>query len=331
MAQNAGYFWNPDLSERKTGFTCPESPARCQALAPWKVFENTGQTGLDFQFESRDAEILYSVHDPDYVALVRDAHARGRRYLDAGETMVGADLFDQALLAASAGCEAMDLILTGPLSSAFCAVRPPGHHANRYRAFGFCVFNNVAVAAKYAQHKYGVGPVLIVDWDVHPGNGTQEIFWEDPGVFTLSFHQADLFPEAGGSDWVGEGPGMGFNRNVPFSPGTGSEAYRDIFSRTVSQVAREFRPELLVIAAGFDAHGSDPASSLGLASGDFAEMTVSLLRATHPYTGGKTLSILEGGYNIHYLRECVAEHFGALAGFPEETAAPGRASAGKNR
>jgi acetoin utilization deacetylase AcuC-like enzyme len=227
--------------------------------------------------------------------------------------MVTPDLFSQALLSASAGCEAVDRIMGGELAAAFCAVRPPGHHANRFRALGFCVFNNVAVAAEYAREHYGVKSVLIVDWDAHPGNGTQEIFFEDPAVFTLSIHQADLFEEAGGRELVGRGPGEGFNRNEPVRAGIPADEYMDIFAGAVREVAAAFRPELLLISAGFDAHQSDPSSSLPLDHNHFAAMTDILLRAAGPFTGGRVLSILEGGYNLHALRLCAAAHLKAMA------------------
>ena len=149
MAKGVGYFWNSELQQRKTGFSCPEIPERCQVLSPQAIFELAGVSGLPCEFQSRDVDVLVPVHDRDYIAKVQNANVSGIRYLDAGETLVTPDLFPQSLLSASAGCQAIDQIMDDRLSAGFCAIRPPGHHANRYRGLGFCVFNNAAVAAAY--------------------------------------------------------------------------------------------------------------------------------------------------------------------------------------
>jgi len=312
MTAPVGYFWNPALAQRRTGPFCPERPERCTVLEPERVLAEAGVPLQAAGFVARDEEILAPVHDADYVALVRDAHRRGRRFLDAGDTEVTPDVFPQALLAASAGCTALDEILAGRMAAAFCAVRPPGHHANRMRALGFCVFNNTAVAAAYARARHAVQRVLVLDWDVHPGNGTQEIFFDDPAVFTLSIHQADLFPEAGREDLIGRGAGAGFNRNVPVAPGTPAETYLSRLADALAETAAAFRPELLLIAAGFDAHRSDPASALPLEEAHFARMTHLAIEATRRFTGGRTLSLLEGGYSLGALGPSVAAHVRAL-------------------
>ena len=312
MSPPVGYFWNAALAQRKTGLLCPEQPERYGVLEPARVLAEAGVPLRAGSFSARPEHILAPVHDADYVAQVRDAHRRGRRYLDAGETEVTPDVFEQALLAASAGCAALDEILTGRMVAAFCAVRPPGHHANRMRALGFCIFNNVAVAAAYARQRYGVERVLVVDWDVHPGNGTQEIFFDDPAVFTLSIHQANLFPEAGRPDLIGRGAGAGFNRNVLVAPGTPAETYLERFGDAVTETATAFRPDLLLIAAGFDAHQRDPASALLLEEAHFGRMTHLAIEATRRFTGGRTLSVLEGGYNLGALGPSVAAHVRSL-------------------
>ena len=186
MIGSFGYFWNEKLSQRKTGLLCPESSERCTVLSP-ELFSGLQSKIEVFNFNSRDANILSLVHDPEYIKKVQTAHSTGLSFLDSGDTRVTSDLYDQALLSASAGCEAIDQILSKKLKTAFCAIRPPGHHANKFRALGFCVFNNLAIAARYAQANFGVRSVLTVDWDVHPGNGTQEIFWEGPTGLTLFF------------------------------------------------------------------------------------------------------------------------------------------------
>lgn len=295
------------MSQRNTGVLCPESSARYEILSPRRVFE-TRTAFNHYPFDAFNPRILKEVHDARYVQYVKEAYRNNVRFLDARDTVVTEDIFDQALLSASAGCHALDRIMKGEMTAAFCAVRPPGHHANRVRALGFCVFNNVAVVAKYAQSAYDVKKVLIVDWDVHPGNGTQEIFYEDPTVFTLSFHQRDLFPETGREDLAGRGPGEGFNRNVAFPGDVGRGQYISKFEEVVKDVARRFKPELLLIAAGFDAHKNDHVSALELTDEDFSRMTKIILDNTLSYTKGRTISLLEGGYTIGALRLSVAAH-----------------------
>lgn len=313
MATEVGYFWEQTLGQRKVAYTCPEKPERLDVLRPERVIGMDGAAARHIKFTARDAGILNGVHEADYIAKVQNASADNLRYLDAGDTLVTPDIFPQALLAASAGVEAVERIMRGDLMRAFCAVRPPGHHANRMRAMGFCIFNNAAIAAEHARKRHGVKRILIVDWDVHPGNGTQEIFWDDPEVFTLSFHQENLMEEAGRRELTGRGAGAGFNRNEPMPPGVAPENYLAKFQGAVREVAQAFRPELLLISAGFDAHQSDPASNMKLQAEHFAAMTESVLDATHAHTGGRTLSLLEGGYNLNALRNCVAAHLKALA------------------
>lgn len=311
MADRTAYYWNESLGRRDTGVFCPEHPRRIAMLNPVHVLE-AHQDVVVRSFSPREPSLLQAVHSPEYISSVRTAHARQRMFLDAGDTRVTANIFEQALLSASAGCAALDEILTGRLVNAFCAVRPPGHHANAIRALGFCVFNNVAIAARYAQREHGVARILIVDWDVHPGNGTQEIFWQDPSVFALSFHQSGHMGESGRVDLCGEGPGLGFNRNVELPPGTNAASYLALFKSIVTETANRFRPELVIIAAGFDAHQDDPASQLGLRETDFARMTQIVISATRQHTNDRTLSILEGGYNPGMLQASVQQHVAAL-------------------
>ncbi len=307
-----GYFWNPALTERNPGRIYSESPERIRALDPENILAGIGGAQA-FSFGTLGASILHLVHTQEYIHFVRRAHEQGYRALDKHEITVTENIYPQSLLAASAAPAALDKIFRGELQNAFCAIRPPGHHANALRAMGFCVFNNVAIAARYAQRKHGVKKVLIVDWDVHPGNGTQEIFWEDPEVFVLSFHQEDLFPEAGRVDLIGEGAGRGFNRNVALPPRALPETYLDTFQAVVENVAQAFQPDLLLLSAGFDAHERDTLGKLLLRDEDYYALTEMVIEATRPYTGGRTLSLLEGGYNPSALKYAATEHCLALA------------------
>ncbi len=311
-----GYFWNKELSLRNTGALCPESPARYDILAPNRVFTD----GIKYQhcdFTAFNPRILNSAHDAEYIQHVRDAYKNNIRYLDARDTVVTEDIFDKAVLSASAGCHAVDKVMQGELMTAFCVVRPPGHHANRIRGMGFCVFNNVAVAAKYTQDNYDIERVMIVDWDVHPGNGTQEILYEDPSVLTISLHQADLFQGTGEESLTGRGEGEGFNQNVAFPGNIKPDEYIKRFEEVIGQSAQKYKPELLLISAGFDAHKNDHVSQIALSDEDFAKMTDIILNVTQAFTKGRTVSVLEGGYNIGSLLSGVRAHCGVLSQFAE--------------
>ncbi len=311
MPRKVGYIWSEELGQRKAGSLCPERSERNSALSPDTILPAV--PGLHYIPLSRRApEILELAHDPAHIEFVRTAHKNGIRALDRGDTRVTPDVFDQALLAASAGCEAVDRILKQEVDRVFCAVRPPGHHANRTRSMGFCVFNNVAIAVRYALSISGIRRILILDWDVHPGNGTQEIFWEDPDVFTLSIHQDDLFPDAGKEVFPNTTTPPVANRNIPLPPRCAPADWISKFSVSIDEIVESFRPQILFISAGFDAHQRDPVGQMNLRSKTFGEMTQIVIEKTKPYTRGLTVSLLEGGYNPSALRDCVIEHLRAM-------------------
>ncbi len=311
MSKQVGYYWNSSLSQRESGVLCPEKPVRNDVLNPESI-DGLSKAMVRRSFSSRGESILGLVHTAEHIEFVRSTCAGSKKNLDRGDTAATKDTFEQALLSASAGCDAVDAVMKGELSSAFCAVRPPGHHANAIRSMAYCVFNNVAIAARYAQQTHQVDRVLIVDWDNDPGNGTQEIFWQDETVFLLSYHQSDLFPQAGAHTLIGDGPGRGFNRNVSMAPGTTVKVYLSTFENILSQVMRVFSPGLVIISAGFDAHHTERASKQALRESDFARMTEIVHEVTFPHCGGRIVSILEGGYNTATLPLCVKAHCHAL-------------------
>ena len=300
-----GYFWHAELADRDPGVLHIESPERSRVLSPENIF------GADYQrfycqFDAKDSSILNLVHEPEYLLFVKNAAKNGVRFLDHGDTPVTPDIYYHSLLGASAGCVASDQIMTGRFRNAFCAVRPPGHHANGIRALGFCVFNNIAIAARYSQKTHGFKKILIIDWDVHPGNGTSEIFWQDDSVFTLSFHQKGIFGSAGLATQIGAGQGEGFCRNVEMEPGVGGEEYLSIFEKVLESTLAFFPPEFILISAGFDSHARDLIGKMNLEAEHYRAMTCMIGSMGRSSKG--IISILEGGYNVTALQESVVAH-----------------------
>lgn len=254
---------------------------------------------------AREEQIL-AVHSGDHMKYVRDVCAAGGGVLDEGDTHASPGSFEVALLAAGAVNAAIDAVVAKKVGSAFCAVRPPGHHAEQNRPMGFCLFNNVAVGARYAQQKHGMKRVAIIDWDVHHGNGTQHIFEDDPTVFYCSLHQYPFYPGTGSRDERGKAKGEGYTLNIPLPAGTGEARYLVALSEEVMPALETFKPDLLLLSAGFDAHKDDPLASMQLTENSYAEMT-HLVKDLAP-----VVSVLEGGYNLAALARSVERHLRAL-------------------
>jgi len=285
----------------------PERPDRLRAIAqslaeePFDALVRKGAVAAD-----EDALML--AHDEDYVALIRDAApTEGFVRLDPDTAMMS-KTWTVARHAAGSAMLAVDDVLSGSVKNAFVAARPPGHHAERDRAMGFCFFNNAAIAARHAQRSHGIRRVAIVDWDVHHGNGTQAIFYEDPTVLYASTHQMPLYPGTGAESERG----VGNIFNAPLPPGADGAAFRTAFSRKVIPAVDAFQPELVIVSAGFDAHWRDPLASLKLKEEDFAWATVEVLALAERHAGGRVVSLLEGGYDLTGLADSVAAHVGEL-------------------
>lgn len=227
--------------------------------------------------------------------------------LDDGDTHASQESFDVAMLAAGAVLGAVDAVLAGDLDGAFCAVRPPGHHAEHDRPMGFCLFNNVAVGARYAQSRHGIAKVAILDWDVHHGNGTQHIFESDPSVLYISLHQYPWYPGTGAKEETGVGAGKGFTMNFPMPAGTEEEAYLQVFTDQIVPALQTFDPGLLIVSAGFDAHREDPLADIRLTESSFATFT-QMIAGIAP-----VVSVLEGGYNLDATAKSVEHHLRSLA------------------
>jgi acetoin utilization deacetylase AcuC-like enzyme len=259
-------------------------------------------------------EDLHLVHTQTYIHVVRHDVARRAPMLSTGDTALGAHTLDIALLAAGGCLAAVDAIFSSQVRNAFAAVRPPGHHVTPSRGMGFCVFNNVAIAARYAQRVYGAGRVLIADWDVHHGNGTQDIFYRDPSVFFFSTHQSPWYPGTGAQDETGEDAGKGSTLNCPFHAGAGHAEIVGAFRKKLLPAAEAFRPDFVIISAGFDSRHNDPLGRFLLKDGDFGELTLLMMEIADRWAGGRLLSVLEGGYNLHGLAAAATTHVDALRG-----------------
>jgi len=289
----------------------PERPERLSAL-----LRHLERTGLDRACASGDVreatvEELARVHDRGYLEVIQKAGAERLEPVEP-DTWAGPGSVLAAKLGAGAAIEAVRSVLAGPERIAFAAVRPPGHHARPIQPMGFCLFANAAVAAAEALEAQDLNRVLIVDFDVHHGNGTQEIFYEDPRVAFFSIHRHPFYPGTGARDETGSGAGRGWTRNLPTAYGTARREILDAFEAELDAFADRVRPELVILSAGFDAHAEDPVGDLGLEIEDFVEMTERVRAVAETQAEGRLVSLLEGGYNTSILAGCVEAHLKSL-------------------
>lgn len=294
------------------GYGHVESPERLKAIME-RIKASPIADSISFiEAEPAEEAWLERVHDHNYIQAILSLKIRDHVVLDWGDTVATPASPQAALYAAGAGVQAVRMVLAGKLSSAFCAVRPPGHHAERGRAMGFCIFNNIAVAAADLLEEEGLERVAIVDWDVHHGNGTERTFIEDGRVLYISLHQYPHYPGTGHADTVGRGRGTGFNINIPMGFGAGEEEYLDAFTKRVLPALDDFKPGFILISAGFDAHGNDPLSGIRLTSASYGTFTTLLRERADRLCEGRIVSFLEGGYQLESLAESVEEHLRAL-------------------
>jgi acetoin utilization deacetylase AcuC-like enzyme len=267
---------------------------------------------LEPRFATEDEIAL--VHERDYMELVEAEIRERSSELSTGDTQINLHSGRAARLAAGAALGAVDAVFAGKAQNAFCLVRPPGHHASSARGMGFCVFNTVAIAARYAQQRHNADRVLIVDWDVHHGNGTQDIFYRDGSVLFFSTHQSPWYPGTGASSETGDGLGEGKTLNCPFPAGTGSNKIFAAFREILLPAAEAFRPDLLLISSGFDSRVGDPLGQFLLTDDDFAYLTGMLTEFAAKHCGGRVVSVLEGGYSLEGLALATEAHIRALLG-----------------
>jgi acetoin utilization deacetylase AcuC-like enzyme len=285
----------------------PERPDRLRALHA--ALDNQEFAALK-RVEAPLAEIEAALlcHPERYVEAIRKAvPSEGLARIDM-DTTVSPGSWEAAMRAIGAAIHAVDCVVKGEAKNAFCAVRPPGHHAESAKAMGFCLFDTVAIAARHAQKVHGLGRIAIVDWDVHHGNGTQAIFWSDPSVLYASTHQMPLFPGTGDISETGDGNIF----NAPLSPGDGTSEFREAMRERILPAVRKFEPDLILISAGFDAHHRDPLAEIRLEAEDFAWATAELMAIAEKFSGGRVVALLEGGYDLKGLAASSAAHIRQL-------------------
>jgi len=307
--KNTGLVYDDIYLKHDTGPGHPERAARLTA-----ILDRLDQEGLVEQLEritpvETEMPWVQAVHTQSYIQTAERDISSGLRQLSTGDTAVCKDSYRVALCAVGGVIAAVDAIFSGVVRNAFCAVRPPGHHAETNAGMGFCIFNNAAIATRYAQRTCGIGKVLIVDWDIHHGNGTQEVFYQDGSIFYCSTHMNGIYPMPltgkGYAEETGSGPGTGANLNIPLPAGSGDRELLSVFNDKIVPAARKFKPELVIISAGFDSRQDDPIGAFEVSDDGFAKLTEIVMDLVDQQ---RVLSVLEGGYNVTGLASAVAAH-----------------------
>jgi acetoin utilization deacetylase AcuC-like enzyme len=306
-------FYDPIYLEHDNGYGHPERPERLQMTM--QMIEGVGLADKVRIISPRDASVdeIALVHTRSYIEKVERTAESGGGWLDP-DTHVGVRSYDAALKSTGAVLEGLERIFSGDIDNAFCLVRPPGHHATAERGMGFCLFNNNAVASRFAMREYGVSRVFILDWDAHHGNGLQDIFYDDDKVLYVSLHQYPHYPGTGSNSEIGIGAGEGYTVNFPLPARSGEEVYLAAFDQVILPIAREYQPELVLISAGYDGHFSDQLCSMLLRGHSYAEMTTRLKDFAEEFCGGKMMAALEGGYDLTGIAISMTNTIAVMAG-----------------
>jgi len=313
LENKTNLLYHPIYLKHLTGPEHPERPERITVTL--SVLEEKGIISRVIRTKPQKVsmENLTLVHPVSYVKEVKELTSQGGGNLDS-DTVLCPNSYEAALFAAGAATTAVDEVLNGESDNAFCLVRPPGHHAISRKGMGFCVFNNLAVGAKYAQ-KRGLSRILILDWDAHHGNGIQDVFYDDPNVLYISLHQYPCYPGSGYLDQVGVGKGRGFTINFPLPAGTGDVLCMKIFDEVVNPIAYQFKPELIMVAGGYDGHFADPLTSLKLTVPGYSKLTKMVLNLAKDVCDGKLVISLEGGYELKALSHSIAATLNVMGNF----------------
>ena len=303
-----GFHYDPVYLQHNTGTGHPECSDRLTAtmhyLKDQPFFRKLQPVGT----RTADLRWIETVHDSNYIQRAKTTCDAGMPFLDSMDVSVSKNSFNVALQAAGSAMELADQVISAKLVNGFALIRPPGHHAENSMALGFCLFNNVAILARYLQRQHGLDKVLILDWDVHHGNGTQHTFDDNPSVLYISTHQYPYYPGTGAWFETGSGRGEGATLNCPMAAGSGDLEYEAAFMEKILPKIDQFRPEFIIISAGFDAHVNDPLGNINLSTEFYGWMTRTLMEKADKYAGGRLISLLEGGYNLKMLPRCIAEH-----------------------
>jgi acetoin utilization deacetylase AcuC-like enzyme len=308
----SGLLYSEEYLKHVTPEGHPESARRAEVVM--KGLTDEGLVEKMARIEARVAtrEEVTRCHTPKYFEIAKSDVEGGLPDLSTGDTHIMERSFDVALLAAGGVISAVDAVIEGRVKNAFCVVRPPGHHATPVKGMGFCLFNNIAIAARHAQAKHKIGKVLIADWDVHHGNGTQDIFYEDGTVLFFDTHQAPWYPGTGDASEKGTGKGLNCIMNNPFPAGAGRAEVYGAFETRLINAANKFKPDLVMLSAGFDSRQGDPLGQFKLTDEDFADLTKVMLHIAKEHAGGRLVSVLEGGYNLRGLMKASAAHVKTL-------------------
>ncbi|MDO9541307.1 MAG: SUMF1/EgtB/PvdO family nonheme iron enzyme, partial [Kiritimatiellia bacterium] len=309
-----GLVYGNRYLEHMTGAGHPERPERLTAIIHRLESQGLLSNLVVIPPSPIADEWLTTVHSPSYVAEIARRCMDKAGFAGSSDTPISEQSYAVAREAAGGVLAAIDAVMTGRINNAFCAVRPPGHHASKNKAMGFCLFNNIAIATRYLQKQYKLKKILIVDWDVHHGNGTQDAFYDDPTVFYFSVHQHPFYPGSGKSEEQGTGKGYGYTLNAPLPAGSGDETYLKIFQGILKPKIIEFQPDFILISAGFDAHKDDPLGGMQLTPEGFAQMTAILKELAENICNGRMVSVLEGGYDLEGLSMSVSAHIAVLLG-----------------
>ncbi len=306
-----GLVYHPDYLKHHAGQQHPERASRLEAIMQTLEASDEVQPLIPLEIDHDAASWVAQVHHHKHIQAVAAASQRGPAALDP-DTIVCSDSYAVALKAVAGTLAAADAVMTGQVSQVFCAVRPPGHHAESNRPMGFCLFNNVAILARYLQRQHGLDNILIIDWDVHHGNGTQHIFADDPSVLYFSTHQYPFYPGTGATTETGQGRGQGFTMNAPLPAGSGDDIYLEVFEQHLLPRALTYRPDCVLISAGFDAHYADPLAHMQVTETGYRRMTQVVKEIAATCSSQRLISVLEGGYNLEALGRSVVAHIETL-------------------